>query len=134
MEKMGLEDILDTMEEERVWRWSIRSSLRMGLEDILDTMEEERVWRWSIRSSLRTLSETMASYIGQNGTYYYIYIYRSFDQRLTSESFIHRFYIALFSALEQTHCAAWLVPRGTAAVSAQVLCTPFNHAPVYSFT
>ena len=31
---------------------------------------------------------------------------------------------------------AWLVPRETAAVSAQVLCTPctFNHAPVYSVT
>ena len=59
------------------------------------------------------------------------------------------FYIALFSALEQTHCArgwkaflnihrsgvlttlAWLVPRETAAVSAQVLCTPYNHAPCH---
>ena len=27
---------------------------------------------------------------------------------------------------------AWLVPHETAAVSAQVLCTPFNCAPVYS--
>ena len=26
----------------------------------------------------------------------------------------------------------WLVPRETAAVSAHVLCTPYNHAPVYS--
>ena len=26
----------------------------------------------------------------------------------------------------------WLVLRETAAVSAQVLCTPYNHAPVYS--
>ena len=65
-----------------------------------------------------------------------------------------RFYIALFSALEQTHCArmwfymsdffffflqgsgvltalAWLVPHETAAVSAQVLCTPYNHAPCH---
>ena len=90
---------------------------------------------------------------------------------------IHRFYMALVSALKRTHCApvrcgskwgtlsshvrcgskwgtlsfhskyffistemaywqrslvvAWLVPRETAAVSAQVLCTPFNRAPVY---
>ena len=26
---------------------------------------------------------------------------------------------------------AWLVPHETAAVSAQVLCTPYNHAPIY---
>ena len=29
---------------------------------------------------------------------------------------------------------AWLVPRETAAVLAQFLCTPLNHAPVYSVT
>ena len=70
-------------------------------------------------------------------------------------------YIALFSALLSTHCArmwfcmsdllfiarfcfvlnihrsgvltalAWLVPNETAAVSAQVLCTPYNHAPCH---
>ena len=28
----------------------------------------------------------------------------------------------------------WLVPRKTAAVSAQVLCTPYNHAPVNAVT
>ena len=66
-------------------------------------------------------------------------------------------YIALFSAL-LTHCAclwfymsdklfiarsmnihrsgvltalAWLVPHETAAISAQVLCTPYNHAPCH---
>ena len=62
------------------------------------------------------------------------------------------FYKSLFSALEQTHCArmwfymlftarfwrstpgsgvltalAWLVPHETAAITAQVLCTPYNH-------
>ena len=79
---------------------------------------------------------------------------------------IHSFYIALFSALEQTHCAhwhlilnEWLYPviasiinihvsgvlvalcgycmtgaTWNAAVLAQVLCTPFNHAPGYSVT
>ena len=68
------------------------------------------------------------------------------------------FYTALLSALEQTHCArmwfylsdklfiarffnihrsgvltapAWLVPHETAAVSAQVLCAPYNHAPCH---
>ena len=30
--------------------------------------------------------------------------------------------------------AAWLVPRETAAVSVQVLRTPFNYAPVYGVT
>ena len=29
---------------------------------------------------------------------------------------------------------AWLVPCESAAILAQVLCTPFNHAPVYSAT
>ena len=64
-------------------------------------------------------------------------------------------YTALFSrSLEQTHCAhmwcymsdwlfktrflnihltalTWLEPHETAAVSAQVLCTPYNHAPCH---
>ena len=67
-------------------------------------------------------------------------------------------YIALFSALLSRHCAriwfytsvalaiarflnihrsgvltalAWLVPHETAAVSAQVLCIPYNHAPCH---
>ena len=73
---------------------------------------------------------------------------------------INRFYIALFSALEQTHCArmwstwvnsfysaflnihrsgvltalAWLVPQESAARESQsrrVLCTPYNHAPCH---
>ena len=79
---------------------------------------------------------------------------------------IDSFYIELFSALKQTHCAhwhvivnEWLYPfiariinihgsdvlvalcgccmagaTRNAAVSAQVLCTPFNHAPCYSVT
>ena len=33
-----------------------------------------------------------------------------------------------------TRLLAWLVPRGTAAISAQILCTSFNHAPVYNVT
>ena len=27
---------------------------------------------------------------------------------------------------------SWLVPHETAAISAHILCTPYNHAPVYS--
>ena len=67
-----------------------------------------------------------------------------------------RLYSAILCSLEQTHCArmwfymsdwlfivrflninrsgvptalAWLVSHETAAVSAQILCTPYNHAP-----
>ena len=67
-------------------------------------------------------------------------------------------YSAILRSLEQTHCArlwfymsdklfktrflnihrsgvltalAWLVPQEIAAVSAQVLCTPYNHAPCH---
>ena len=69
-----------------------------------------------------------------------------------------RLYSTILRSLEQTHCArmlfymsdwlsiarflnihwsgvltalAWLVPHETAAVSAQVLCTPYNHAPCH---
>ena len=69
--------------------------------------------------------------------------------------FYDRLYSAILRSLEQTHCArlwfymndklfiarflnihrsgvltalAWLVPHETAAISAQVLCTPYNHA------
>ena len=36
--------------------------------------------------------------------------------------------------LQRCSVATWLVPSETAAVSAQVLCTPCNHAPVYGVT
>ena len=36
--------------------------------------------------------------------------------------------------LQRCFSCAWLVPRETAAISAHVLCTPYNHAPVYSVT
>ena len=67
--------------------------------------------------------------------------------------------LVLFSASEGTHCTlvvcermsdcsctqrilniphclvfSWLLPHETAAVLVQVLCTPYNHAPVYSVT
>ena len=71
----------------------------------------------------------------------------------TGNIITYHFYIMLFSAVEQTHCALgacdsgicgwlslalvvviWLVPCETAAVSAHVLCTPYNHAPAYGVT
>ena len=36
--------------------------------------------------------------------------------------------------LQRCLADTWLVPWETAAVSAQVLCTPYNHAPAYSVT
>ena len=72
-----------------------------------------------------------------------------------SDWLIDHLYSAILRSLEQTHCArlwfymsdklfiarflnihrsgvltalAWLVPHETAAISAQVLCTPYNHA------
>ena len=36
--------------------------------------------------------------------------------------------------LQPYYDVPWLVPREAAAVSAHVLCTPYNHAPVYSVT
>ena len=45
-------------------------------------------------------------------------------------------YSAILHPLEQTRCGvltalAWLVLHETAAISAQVLCTPYNHAPCH---
>ena len=86
--------------------------------------------------------------------------------KVVNITIVHSFYIVLFSALEQTHCAHWHVilnewlqhfiaciinihgsgvlaalcgccmagATWNAAVSAQVPCTPFNHAPGYSVT
>ena len=55
---------------------------------------------------------------------------------LTVPSFLSFFLIFFLStevAYWQCYLAvAWLVPRETATVSAQVLCAPFNQAPVYS--
>ena len=46
-------------------------------------------------------------------------------------------WLAFYSAFLNIHrsgvltALAWLVPHETAAVSAQVLCTPYNHAPCH---
>ena len=83
----------------------------------------------------------------------------AYDKWLQPE-FIDPFYTILFSALEQIQCAHatcdfkrmtvafkkyplkwctdstiwWLVPHETAAISAQVLCTLYNHVTIYSIT
>ena len=49
-------------------------------------------------------------------------------------SFIARFLFILFLIFTEVvyfTALAWLVPHETAAVSAQVLCTPYNHAPCH---
>ena len=38
------------------------------------------------------------------------------------------------ACLQRCLVVAWLVPHETAAVLAHILCTPYNHAPVYSVT
>ena len=67
----------------------------------------------------------------------YSAILRSLSSRLTAlacgsawvTSFIARFFNIHRSGV---HTAlAWLVPHETAAVSAQLMCTPYNHAPCH---
>ena len=46
-----------------------------------------------------------------------------------------KFYTARFDCprkwLQHSLFVTWLVPRETTAISAHVLCTPFNHAPIF---
>ena len=55
---------------------------------------------------------------------------------LRSHLILHE-WLAFYSAFLNIHRSGiltmlpWLVPHGTAAVSAQVLCTPYNHAPCH---
>ena len=55
---------------------------------------------------------------------------------LRSHAILHE-WLAFYSAFLNIHrsgvlrALAWLVPRETAAISAQVLCTPYNHAPCH---
>ena len=66
----------------------------------------------------------------------YSAILRSRADSLRSHVILHE-WIAFYSAFSTVHRdgvltgLAWLVPHETAAVSAQVLCTPYNHAPCY---
>ena len=47
-------------------------------------------------------------------------------------TWVTSFFIARFLLKKKRrHVLAWLVPHETAAVSAQVLCTPYNHAPCH---
>ena len=66
----------------------------------------------------------------------YSAILRSRADSLRSHVILHE-WLAFYSAVLHIHrsdvltALAWLVPRETAAVSAQVLCTPYNHAPCH---
>ena len=66
----------------------------------------------------------------------YSAILRSRADSLRSHVFLHE-RLAFHSALLNIHrsgvltALAWLVPHETAAVSAQVLCTPYSHAPCH---
>ena len=61
----------------------------------------------------------------------------SWADSLCSHVILHK-WLAFYSAFLNIHrsgvltALAWLVPHETVAVSAQVLCTPYNHAP-YDF-
>ena len=58
----------------------------------------------------------------------FIYRYSAFSSRLIALACCCFFAIHRSGVLT---VLAWLVPRETAAVSAQVLCTPYNHAPCH---
>ena len=56
------------------------------------------------------------------------------DERIPFYSALYFFLIFFFLNIYRSGvltALAWLVPRETAAVSAQVLCTPYNHAPCH---
>ena len=67
---------------------------------------------------------------------FYSAILRSRADSLRSHVILHE-WLAFYSAFLNIHrsgvltALAWLVPHETAAVSAQVLCTPYNHAPCH---
>ena len=66
----------------------------------------------------------------------YSAILRSWADSLRSHVVLHE-WLAFYSAFLNIHrsgvltALAWLVPHETAAISAQVLCTPYNHAPCH---
>ena len=66
----------------------------------------------------------------------YSAILRSRADSLCSHVILHE-WLAFYSVLLNIHWSgvltalAWLVPHETAAISAQVLCTPYNHAPCH---
>ena len=67
----------------------------------------------------------------------YSAILRSLEHSLRSPVVLHEWQ-AFYSAFLNIHRSgvltslAWLVPHETAAISAQFLCTPYNHAPCHS--
>ena len=68
--------------------------------------------------------------------FYMSAILRSRADSLRSHVILHQ-WIAFYSAFLNIHrsgvltALTWLVPHETAAISAQVLCTPYNHAPCH---
>ena len=53
---------------------------------------------------------------------------------MSDKLFIARFVVVLFLNIHRSGvltALTWLVPHETAAISAQVLCTPYNHAPCH---
>ena len=79
-----------------------------------------------------------------NNVYIYYYywsllysaVLRCWEDWLRSHVILHE-WTAFYSAFLNIHrngvftALAWLVPHETAAISAQVLCTPYNHAPCH---
>jgi len=68
----------------------------------------------------------------------YIALFFALLSRLTAlvcgSTWVTSFYSAFFKNKHRSGvltALAWLVPHETAAVSAQVLCTPYNHAPCH---
>ena len=84
-------------------------------------------------------------YLKNTATYWlmiaYIALFSALLSRLTAlacgSTWVTSFYSVFFFFFLNIHrsgvltALAWLVPHETAAVSAQVLCTPYNHAPCH---
>ena len=108
---------------------------------------------WAAKSLLRFLFFFLAKHIIVGLLFRNIHCFFRFDWLIDDH-----LYSAILRSLEQTHCTrmwcymsdklfiarflnihrsgvltalAWLVPHETAAISAQVLCTPYNHAPCH---
>ena len=65
----------------------------------------------------------------------YVALFSALLSRLTAlacdSTWLTSFLIARFLNIHRSGALAWLVPHETAAVSAQVLFTPYNHAPCH---
>ena len=66
--------------------------------------------------------------------HYYYYSFLKITLHLLLLLFFHCLYVHRMVYWQRCVVVTWLVQRETAAVSAQVLCTPYNHAQVHSVT